>query len=71
VLCIQKLDALFSGVTKSEIMQLSPVHRQRLAQVLRHIADLCDPPASEGGPVHQEAQSERAIFARSVAKGPT
>jgi hypothetical protein len=50
LLAIQKLDAMMSGVTRSEIEQLSPAHRQRLAQVLRHIADLADPPKKPDTP---------------------
>jgi hypothetical protein len=36
-------DALVAGVTKAEIQRMPPAHRQRLAQVLRYIADLADP----------------------------
>jgi hypothetical protein len=41
---IEKIDALVAGVTRADIQRMPPAHRQRLAQVLRHIADLADPP---------------------------
>jgi hypothetical protein len=41
---IEKIDALMAGVTRADIQRMPPAHRQRLAQVLRHIADLADPP---------------------------
>jgi hypothetical protein len=41
---IQKIDALMAGITRAEIQAMPPAYRQRLAQVLRHIADLADPP---------------------------
>jgi hypothetical protein len=42
---IDRIDALIAGVTRAEIQKMPPIHRQRLAQALRHVADLCDPPA--------------------------
>jgi hypothetical protein len=41
---IEKIDALMAGITRADIQRMPPAHRQRLAQVLRHIADLADPP---------------------------
>jgi hypothetical protein len=41
---IAKIDALAAGVTRADIQKMPPAHRQRLAQVLRYIADLADPP---------------------------
>jgi hypothetical protein len=41
---IEKIDALMAGVTRADIERMPPAHRQRLAQVLRHIAHLADPP---------------------------
>lgn len=41
---IQKIDAMMAGVTRAEIQAMPPAYRQRLAQMLRHIADLADPP---------------------------
>ena len=41
---IEKIDALMAGVTRADIQRMPPAHRQRLAQVLRYIADLADPP---------------------------
>jgi hypothetical protein len=40
----REVDALVAGVTKAELQRMPPAHRQRLAQVLRYIADLADPP---------------------------
>jgi hypothetical protein len=45
---IEKIDALVAGVTKDDIQRMPPAHRQRLAQVLRYIADLADPPRVHG-----------------------
>jgi hypothetical protein len=45
VASFKKLDALMSGVTRIEIFELPALQRQRLAAVLRYIADLADPPA--------------------------
>jgi len=47
---IEKIDALVAGVTKAEIQRMPPAHRQRLAQVLRYIADLADPPKVHSPP---------------------
>jgi hypothetical protein len=44
VAALTKIDALVAGVTRAEIQALPPAHGQRLAQVLRHIADVADPP---------------------------
>jgi hypothetical protein len=44
VAALSKIDALLAGVTRAEIQAMPPAYRQRLAQVLRHIADLADPP---------------------------
>jgi hypothetical protein len=41
---IEKIDALMAGVTRADIERMPPAHRQRLAQVLRYIAHLADPP---------------------------
>jgi hypothetical protein len=41
---IAKIDALLAGITKADIARMPPANRRRLAQVLRHIADLADPP---------------------------
>jgi hypothetical protein len=43
MLLIQKIDALLSGVTRQDVEHLNPAQRQRLAFVLRAIADLADP----------------------------
>jgi hypothetical protein len=47
---LQTIDALVEGVSRDEIEKMSPVHRRRLAQALRHVADLCDPPALRDSP---------------------
>jgi hypothetical protein len=44
---IEKIDALISGVTRDDIKKMPPAPRQRLAQALRYIADLADPPRSD------------------------
>lgn len=44
MLLIHKIDALLSGVTRRDVEHLNPAQRQRLAFVLRSIADLADPP---------------------------
>jgi hypothetical protein len=44
LLAIAKIEALLSGVRRPDIEQMPPAQRQHLAQVLRHIADLADPP---------------------------
>ena len=41
---ITKVDALLAGMTRADIEKMPPAHRQRLAQALRHIADIADPP---------------------------
>lgn len=41
---IDKAAALLAGITKAEIEALPPAHRERLAQALRRVADLADPP---------------------------
>ena len=45
-----RIDALAAGVTRDDIQKMPPAHRQRLAQALRHVADLCDPPAKAAEP---------------------
>ena len=47
MLLIEKIDALLAGVTRSEVEHLAPAQRQRLAFVLRHIANLADPPNAD------------------------
>ena len=42
---IDKLEALLAGVAKPDLERAPPAQRRRLAQALRHVADLCDPPA--------------------------
>jgi hypothetical protein len=44
VLLIDKVDALLSGVTCKDVEHLNQEERRRLAAVLRHIANLADPP---------------------------
>jgi hypothetical protein len=44
LLPIHKIDDILSGVARSDIEKLNPAHRQWLAQALRHIADIADPP---------------------------
>jgi hypothetical protein len=41
-----KIDALIAGITRDDVQKMPQAHRQRLAQALRYVADLCDPPAS-------------------------
>jgi hypothetical protein len=41
---IAKIDALLAGITKADIARMPPANRLRLAQALRHIADIADPP---------------------------
>jgi hypothetical protein len=50
ILSVEKIDALVAGITRDEIQRLPPAHRLRLAQALRHVADLCDPPAKAAEP---------------------
>jgi hypothetical protein len=45
---LDKIDALVAGVTRAEIEALPPTHRMRLAQALRHVADLADPAKPAG-----------------------
>ena len=40
---LSKIEALIAGVTRDEIRAMSPVHRMRLVQALRYLADLADP----------------------------
>jgi hypothetical protein len=47
LLLIEKVDALLNGVTRNDIEHLNPAQRRRLAAVLRHIANLADPPKVE------------------------
>jgi hypothetical protein len=44
------LDALLAGITKADLEMMPPAHRQRLAQALRQIADLADPPRKADPP---------------------
>lgn len=46
LLLIEKIDALLNGVTRNDVEHLRPAQRQRLAFVLRAIADMADPPTS-------------------------
>jgi hypothetical protein len=41
---IAKIDGLLAGITKADIARMPPGNRLRLAQALRHIADIADPP---------------------------
>jgi len=50
LLPIHKIEDILSGVARSDIEKLNPAHRQRLAQALRHIADIADPPATPAEP---------------------
>jgi len=50
ILSIEKIDALVAGISRDEIQRMPPVHRQRLAQALRYVADLCDPPTKAAEP---------------------
>jgi hypothetical protein len=40
---IETVEALMTGFTEAEIEKMEPARRQRLAQVLRRIADMADP----------------------------
>jgi hypothetical protein len=40
---ISKIDGLLAGITKADIEQMPPAHRQRLAVALRYIAEIADP----------------------------
>lgn len=42
---LQKIEALLAGITRAKIEAMPPASRQWLAQALRRVADLCDPPA--------------------------
>ena len=44
------LDGLLAGITSEDIDRMPPSHRQRMAQALRHVANLCDPPAKAAEP---------------------
>lgn len=58
MLLIHKIDALLSGVTRRDVEHLNPAQRQRLAFVLRAIADLADPPyKASPKPAKSEARS--------------
>jgi hypothetical protein len=41
---MDKIDGLMAGLSRNDIERMSPVARQRLAQALRRVANLCDPP---------------------------
>jgi len=43
---VEKVDALMAGMTKADIERLLPAGRQQLAQELRRVADLADPPTT-------------------------
>jgi hypothetical protein len=47
---LAKIDALVAGITRDDIRAMPPAHRQHLAQVLRFIADLADPPPKSEQP---------------------
>jgi len=51
---VEKVDALMAGMTKADIERLLPAGRQQLAQELRRVADLADPPV-RGRPCGAEA----------------
>jgi hypothetical protein len=42
---IDKLNAMLAGMTRADIEALPPAQRERLAQLLRHLANIADPPA--------------------------
>jgi hypothetical protein len=66
---IEKIDALVAGVTKAEIQRMPPAHRQRLAQVLRYIADLADPPKAEAPGLACSPSSETASGWNDIGMG--
>ena len=60
---LDKIDALVAGVARAEIEAMPPARRQRLAQALRHVADLADPPkpdAPKEGTLARLQSGERA-----------
>jgi hypothetical protein len=58
----QKLEALVGAITREDFSKLPPAQRKHLAQLLRFIADLADPPkpAPEPGPLALLSNGERA-----------
>jgi hypothetical protein len=44
VMAIDRIDALLGGITRADIQAMPPALSRRLAQALRRIADLADPP---------------------------
>jgi hypothetical protein len=56
---LSMIDGLIAGINQDEIKRMPPAHRQRLAQALRHVANLCDPPDPDDGRAQQEARSDR------------
>jgi hypothetical protein len=47
---VQKIDALVAGITRIEVEKMPAAQRVRLAQVLRYVADLADPPTKAEPP---------------------
>jgi hypothetical protein len=41
---IHKIDGMLAGMTRADIKKMPLTNRRRLAQVLRHIANIADPP---------------------------
>jgi hypothetical protein len=39
VTLIEKIDALIAGLSKNDLERMPPLHRQRLAQALRRVAE--------------------------------
>jgi hypothetical protein len=42
---VDKIDGLLASITLDDIEKLPPANRRRLAQMLRHAADIADPPS--------------------------
>jgi hypothetical protein len=47
---INKIDALVTGITRADMQALRPAQRQHLAQLLRYVADMADPPKGSSEP---------------------
>jgi hypothetical protein len=45
-----KVAALLAAVTHADVQALAPFERRQLADLCRHVADLCDPPAKVTSP---------------------
>jgi hypothetical protein len=60
VTLIEKIDALIAGLSKNDLERMPPLHRQRLAQALRRVADLADPPAPPPSGVLSELEDGRS-----------